>query len=108
MDAIDNETTLQSLIDAQYALLESEQAIFADLQVQKLTLISNNSNEVQSKGKSGMAGSDNFAYLTITQQMTASAARMKELGEELLRLCEIKNNRFPWIITEQRRSLIHE
>ena len=100
-DAIDNELDLQELIDAQYGLIQTEQELYAALQAQKIALIASSSSVNQgdpsSISRGGLDGSESYAYQTVSQQLTDSAARLKELKEDLEKLFEMQNNRFPWI-----------
>ena len=101
MDNIDNETTLQGLIDAQYALLTEEQTLYADLQAQKAALIAAataaNPGDAASLSRGGPGGSESYAYQTVTQQLTDCAKRLADLSANLKSLWEMKNARFPWI-----------
>jgi hypothetical protein len=102
MDSTDNEAGLQALIDTQYTLLGAEQAVYNSLQEAKASLISaataSQPNDIASQSRGGIDGSESYTYQTISQQLTESANRLKELSEELQRLMRLKNERFPWII----------
>jgi hypothetical protein len=95
----DNEAGLQALIDAQYALLGAEQALYGSLTHQKNALISvattGQPNDILSES---VVGVDSYTYQSISQQITESAGRLKDLAEELKRLMDIKSDRFPNII----------
>ena len=102
MDAIDNEAGLQALIDTQYTLLGAEQAVYNSLQAQKAALISaataSQPNDIASQSRGGMDGNESYTYQTVSQQLTESGSRLKELSDELQRLMRLQNERFPWII----------
>lgn len=91
------------MIDAQYVLLQAEQVIYADLQAQKAALITGSNADASSIANAGEGGSESYSAATITQQMTDSAMRMRELMDELKRLMELGNLRFPWVSTPCRR-----
>jgi hypothetical protein len=100
VDATDNKTTLQAMIDAQYALLETEQTLYASLQAQRAALPT---PDVGSLSDSREGGSGAFQYVTLTEQLTQCAGRLRELNAELLDLFKLKNQRFPWNVYPRPR-----
>ncbi len=93
---VDNTTTIQGMIDAQYLLLETEQTLYASLQAQRVAL-GTITGDVGSVANSGEAGAESYTQATITEQLSQSAARLKELNDGLLELFKTQNNRFPWV-----------
>ena len=90
------------MIDAQYALLQAEQTLYASLQAQRTAMGSTNPN-VSNVNSSGEAGGEGYAVVTVTEQLSRSAARLNELNDGLLELFRTRNNRFPWVDFPRRR-----
>lgn len=97
-DTVDNCTTLQAMIDSQYALLEAEQVLYAALQAQR-TVLGTTNPDLASVNNSGEGGAESYTVATVTEQLSQSAARLKELNYSLLELFKTQNARFPWIKT---------
>ena len=103
-DSVDNCAGIQTLIDNQYALLQNEQALYADLQAQRGLLgYTATSSDPASISDGGEGGSEAVSLATLTQQLTESAQRMKSLQDGLKELFREKNMRFPWEHTDRRR-----
>ncbi len=98
MDATDNCQTLQSMIDAQYLLVQADQTLLASLQAQKTALLAAGTQDVSSIANAGEGGNQNFTMQTVNTQLTDTAKRLREDLETLDRLMEKKNERFPWIL----------
>lgn len=100
MDAIDNRQTIQSIIDIQYGILESEQTLYAALSAGLLALVSGNIPDYSSISNAGEAGSESWSQATFNERLNSSAQRMEAIRKELRGLMELQTTRFPEIRTD--------
>ena len=103
MDSIDNKQMLQSMIDAQYLILEAEQTLYASLQAQKAALVATASTnplipvDPVVRERHGDLGGSSYTIETVNKQLTDSAKRLADLNKELKDLMALQNARFPRI-----------
>jgi hypothetical protein len=99
-DATDNPTTLQTLIDSQYDLLLTEQILYTNLVEDRTALVY---PDISTANNSGPGGDESYGAPSLTEQISACAARIKELTDQLRDLMRLKNERFPFTVMRRAR-----